>query len=255
MNLRKFLSAAVGFVIFVGLWELATHGNSVGDLPSPWMTLRGLGQVAAQGVLWQNIVASVFRVAWGFCLAAAVGIPLGIALGWYPRLRATLNPLVQSLRPISPIAWLPFAVIMFGGHALSSDLSAIFLLFLSAFFPIVTASTSATASLDLKYIRSARNFGINGLDLFRRVILPAALPQILTGLRLALGISWVVVVAAEMLGVETGLGYQVMDSRNALRMDYVAAAMLVIAVIGLLLDTGMARLESTVLSRRGLSRK
>ncbi len=254
MKLRSFLNACLGFAAFVGLWQLATHGNKVGDLPSPWMTARGLGQVAAQGVLWQNIIASVFRVAWGFSLAAAIGIPLGIALGWYPRLRDVVNPLVQSLRPISPIAWLPFAVIMFGGTALSSDLSAIFLLFLSAFFPIVTASTSATASIDQKYIRSARNFGVEGFDLFRRVVLPAALPQVLTGLRLALGIAWVVVVAAEMLGVETGLGYQVMDSRNALRMDHVAAAMVVIAAIGLLLDTGMARVESTILARRGVRR-
>ncbi len=255
MNVRKFVNGCVGFAAFMGLWQLVTHGNSVGDLPSPLMTLKGLAQVSSQGVLWQNVIASVFRVAWGFCLAAAVGIPLGIALGWYPRLRETINPLVQSLRPISPIAWLPFAVIIFGGHALSSDLSAIFLLFLSAFFPIVTASTSATASLDQKYVRSARNFGVEGIDLFRRVILPAALPQILTGLRLALGISWVVVVAAEMLGVDTGLGYQVMDSRNALRMDYVAAAMVVIAIIGLLLDTAMARAESIVLARRGMSRR
>tara|TARA_R110002126_G_scaffold27665_4_gene92799 strand:- start:2245 stop:3012 length:768 start_codon:yes stop_codon:yes gene_type:complete len=255
MTVRSTVNATVGFAIFLFLWYLATHGNEVGDLPSPWMTVVALGEVSSQGILWQNVVASVFRVAWGFILAAAVGIPLGIALGWNMLLRETLNPLVQALRPISPIAWLPFAVIMFGGHALSSDLSAIFLLFLSAFFPIVTASTSATISLDLKYIRSASNFGIEGIDLFRRVVLPAAFPQILTGLRLALGISWVVVVAAEMLGVETGLGYQVMDSRNALRMDYVAAAMVVIAVIGLLLDTGMARIESIVLARRGISRR
>ena len=255
MTVRSTVNATVGFAIFLFLWYLATHGNEVGDLPSPWMTVVALGEVSSQGILWQNVVASVFRVAWGFILAAAVGIPLGIALGWNMLLRETLNPLVQALRPISPIAWLPFAVIMFGGHALSSDLSAIFLLFLSAFFPIVTSATSATISLDLKYIRSASNFGIEGIDLFRRVVLPAAFPQILTGLRLALGISWVVVVAAEMLGVETGLGYQVMDSRNALRMDYVAAAMVVIAVIGLLLDTGMARIESIVLARRGISRR
>lgn len=255
MSLRKIALATLGFGLFLGAWQLLTLGNQVGDLPSPWMTVRGLAQVSAQGVLWQNILASVFRVSWGFCLAAAVGIPLGIALGWYPLLRETFNPLVQSLRPISPIAWLPFAVIMFGGNAMSSDLSAIFLLFLSAFFPIVTASTSATESIDVKYIRSARNFGIEGFDLFRRVILPAALPQVMTGLRLALGISWVVVVAAEMLGVDTGLGYQVMDSRNALRMDYVAAAMVVIAVIGLLLDSGMAKIETFVLARRGVVRR
>lgn len=255
MSSRSFLLALLGFVAFILSWHLGAAGNHVGDLPGPAMTVRGLLAIAAQGVLWQNVVASVFRVAWGFCLAAAVGIPLGMAFGWYPLLRETLNPLVQSLRPISPIAWLPFAVLLFGGHSLSSDLSAIFLIFLSAFFPIITSATSAVASLDPKYVRSASNFGVGGLAFFRRVLLPASLPQILTGLRLALGIAWVVVVAAEMLGVETGLGYQVMDSRNALRMDFVAAAMVVIAVIGLLLDTGMARIESAALARRGMSNR
>lgn len=255
MPTRKILLATVGFALFVLAWHLATLGNSIGDLPGPWITLLGLVDVARQGLLWKNVVASVFRVAWGFSLAAAIGIPLGMALGWFPRLRETFNPLIQSLRPISPIAWLPFAVIMFGGTAMSSDMSAIFLIFLSAFFPIVTSSTSAIASLDRKYVRSAENFGVDGIEFFRRVALPASLPQVLTGLRLALGIAWVVVVAAEMLGVETGLGYQVMDSRNALRMDYVSAAMVVIAVIGLLLDSAMARIESAALARRGLSRR
>jgi NitT/TauT family transport system permease protein len=255
VNPRKILLGTIGFVAFLVAWHLTTLGNKIGDLPGPYLTGKGLVEVALQGVLWQNIVASVFRVAWGFILAAAVGIPLGMALGWYPRVRETWNPLVQSLRPISPIAWLPFAVILFGGNAMSSDLSAIFLIFLSAFFPIVTASTSAAESLDQKYIRSAANFGVDGVEFFRRVVLPASLPQILTGLRLALGIAWVVVVAAEMLGVETGLGYQVMDSRNALRMDYVAAAMVVIAVIGLLLDSAMARIEAAALDKRGLSRR
>jgi NitT/TauT family transport system permease protein len=255
MRPRALILATAGFAVFLLAWQLGTAGNKVGDLPSPWMTARGLAEIAMRGVLWENIVASVFRVAWGFSLAAAIGIPLGLALGWYPRLREAVNPLVQSLRPISPIAWLPFAVILFGGNAMSSDLSAIFLLFLSAFFPIVTASTSASTALDPRYIRSASNFGVEGVEFVRRVLLPAALPQILTGLRLALGIAWVVVVAAEMLGVETGLGYQVMDSRNALRMDYVAAAMVVIALIGLLLDTGMARIESAALARRGIRRR
>ncbi|QDU66368.1 ABC transporter permease [Engelhardtia mirabilis] len=255
MSPRALLLGTVGFAIFILSWHLATLGNQIGDLPGPAMTVRGLVQIAGEGVLWENVVASVFRVAWGFCLAAGIGIPLGMAFGWYPRLRETFNPLVQSLRPISPIAWLPFAVILFGGIRMSSDLAAIFLLFLSAFFPIVTASTSAVASLDLKYIRSARNFGVDGLAFFRRVVLPASLPQILTGLRLALGIAWVVVVAAEMLGVESGLGYQVMDSRNALRMDFVSAAMVVIAAIGLMLDMAMARVEATALARRGMSRR
>lgn len=252
---RKLVYGVGGFLAFFVTWHLCTLGNNVGEVPGPWLTFRGLLKIGGHGVLWQNIVASVFRVTWGFLIAAAVGIPLGVALGWVPWLKATFNPLVQSLRPISPIAWIPFANAAFGGHAMSSDFSAIYLIFLSSFFPIVTSTTSAVASVEQKFIRSARNFGVGGVALFRRVVLPAAMPQILTGLRLALGVSWVVVVAAEMLGVEQGLGYQVNDSRSALRLDLVGAAMVVIAMIGLLLDTAIARVEMAALARRGMNRR
>ena len=163
---------------------------------------------------------------------------------------------MQLLRPISPIAWLPIATLLFGTVRWfdPSDLAAIFLIFLSSFFSITTATASAVSAIDDKYLRSARNFGVTGLPLAARVLFPAALPQILTGLRLALGISWVVVVAAEMLGVSSGLGFQVNDARNNLRYDLVVAAMVVIGIIGLGLDTLMRGLERTELRRRGLLR-
>jgi len=253
---KRPLTAVVGFGIFFLVWHLVTLGNGTGEIPGPALTFKALIELAKGDILWRFSVASVFRVAWGFGLAAAVGIPFGMVLGWVPRLRDLCNPVVQSLRPASPIAWLPFAAVMFGGHGrLSSDYSAIFLIFYAALFPIVTATISAVSSIDQKYVRSAQNFGVTGVPLFRRVILPAAMPQILTGLRLALGIAWVVIVAAEMLGVEHGLGYLINDSRNAIRYDMIGAAMVTIAVIGLLLDTGMARIESAALARRGMSRR
>lgn len=256
MRTRSYALGLLGFVVFVTAWHLGTLGHGVGDVAGPYLTWLGLGDVLTAGVLWKNIVASVFRVSWGFCLAAGIGIPLGILFGWYPAFRMTFNPVVQSLRPISPIAWIPIAVLVFGGHPVySADVSAIFLVFLASFFPIVTATTSAVSSVDRKFIRSANNFGVRGLPFFRRVLVPAAMPQILTGLRLALGISWVVVVAAEMIGVERGLGFMVNDSRNAIRFDHVEAAMVVIAIIGLLLDTGMSRIEGAALARRGMSRR
>ncbi|MEZ5977796.1 MAG: ABC transporter permease [Planctomycetota bacterium] len=255
---------AIGVSLFVLAWHLATLGNGITGVPGPLLTWHGLVELATAGVLWKNIVASVFRVAWGFCLAVAVGIPLGTWMGWKANVAQALNPTIQLLRPISPIAWIPFAVIMFGGVNVgllgrrlfdAADVSAAFLIFLASFFPIVTATSSAVRGIDSKYIRSAANFGVTGKRLFTRVILPAALPQVLTGLRLALGIAWVVIVAAEMLGVTSGLGFQVNDSRNNLRMDYVAAAMLVIGSVGLLLDTGMSLLETQALARRGMSRR
>jgi len=258
------LLGALGLGGFLVAWQLATWGNGITDVPGPRLTFQGLVELATAGVLWKNIVASVFRVAWGFCLAAAVGIPLGMWMGWSRHGTLLLNPLIQTLRPISPIAWIPFAVVIFGGSDFylrgrilfdASDSSAIFLIFLASFFPIVTATTSAVQSIEQKYLRSAANFGVRGVQLLRRVILPAALPQILTGLRLALGIAWVVIVAAEMLGVTSGLGFQVNDSRNNLRMDYVAAAMVVIGLVGLGLDLAMSSLESQALARRGMSRR
>lgn len=264
MKLRSVLLGLCGLLAFHVVWALATWGNDITEIPGPGNAYRGLAELAGAGVLWKNIVASIFRVAWGFVLAAAIGIPLGVLMGWTPWVREFMNPVVQTMRPISPIAWLPFAVVMFGGTTVlladvtwsdASDNAAIYLIFLSSFFPIVTATTSAVRSIDQKYLRSAANFGVGGVQLFRRVILPAAMPQILTGLRLALGVAWVVIVAAEMLGVQSGLGFQVNDARNNLRLDWVGAAMVVIGLTGLLLDTAMAKLESAALARRGMARQ
>ncbi|MGB7345215.1 MAG: ABC transporter permease [Pirellulaceae bacterium] len=251
--IRKMLLGMTGIGLFLLAWQLATWGNSRSDVPGPWLALTGLAELASQGVLWRYIAASVFRVTWGFMLAVVVGVPLGLSIGWSRWIRELFNPLVQALRPISPIAWLPIAVLVFGGVRWwePSDLSAIFLIFLASVFPIITASTSAVESIDEKHLRAAENFGVRGFPLLRLVILPATMPQILTGLRLALGIAWVVLVAAEMLGVQSGLGFQINDSRNNLRYDFVVAAMLVISLIGMFLDGIMSRLENASLSRRG----
>lgn len=253
--LERLLLPLLGVGSGLLVWHLLCLGNDRSDVPGPLLTAEGLWELAANGLLLKNIVASLFRVGWGFTLAAAVGIPLGLSLGWFRGMRGAVNPLVQMLRPISPIAWLPISTLIFGAIKWfdPSDLAAIFLIFLSALFPIVTSTASSVQSIDLKYLRSARNFGVSGLHLVRTVILPATLPQVLTGLRISLGIAWVVVVAAEMLGVQSGLGYQVNDARNNLRYDIVTAAMVVIAVTGLLLDLFMSRLERTALQQRGMA--
>lgn len=218
-------------------------------IPRPLEAFRALWEMTLSGEMVKHIIASVFRVASGFFIASILAIPFGLALGSFASISSLTNSLIQILRPISPIAWLPFATLMFGG----GDKAAVYLIFYCAFFPIAVSTAAAVATVDLKYRRSAMNFGVQGLAAARYVILPAALPAVLTSLRIAVGISWVVVVAAEMLGVESGLGYLVLDARNALRFDKVGAAMIVIGAIGLAIDGTMRRFERVELERRGLA--
>ena len=225
-----------------------SHVTRASWLPGPAEALRALAAMARAGELTRHVVASVFRVATGFGLAVAIGIPFGLALGSFAWLHRFANAGIQLLRPISPIAWLPVATLALGG----GDLAAIFLIFLAAFFPVAVSTAAAVATVDLKYRRSAANFGVRGVDFARRVLVPAVLPAILTGVRIAVGIAWLVVVAAEMLGVESGLGYLVLDARNQLRYDRVVAAMIVIGAIGLSIDLVVRRFERGVLERRGL---
>lgn len=242
----RFTLPLLGVATFLVAWHVATRNAGPGDLPGVVPTLRGIGELARSGALARNVVASLFRVAWGFSLGALLGIPLGMLVGWNVRAHLALNPLVQALRPISPIAWLPVATLLLG----SGDAAAVFLIFLAAFFPIVVSTAAAVRSIEPALLRAARNFALRGPALVTRVILPAAFPQIVTGLRVALGIAWVVVVAAEMLGVSSGLGYQVNDGRNNLRFDLVLAAMVVIGLIGYGLDSVFRAIERAEMARR-----
>jgi NitT/TauT family transport system permease protein len=177
-------------------------------------------------------------VAAGYGIALAVGVPLGILLGWRPGAARAANPVIQLLRPISPLAWIPVAIVLFG----IGNLAAIFLIFLASLFPILVSAMNGVRGVPAMYRDAGRNFGLSRGALLSRVIFPAALPEILTGLRIALGIAWIVVVAAEMIAVNSGLGYLVIDSRNAgKRYDLVVAAMLLIGLIGLVLNLLIAR--------------
>jgi NitT/TauT family transport system permease protein len=169
-------------------------------------------------------------------------------LGWSPTAATVANPLLQLLRPISPIAWIPVAIVLFG----IGSLAPIFLVFLGAFFPVVLTAQNGVGNVPRMYIAAARNFGLSTAALLWRVVLPAALPEILTGLRIALGIGWLVVVAAEMIAVDSGLGYLIIDARNAgKRYDLVVAGMLLIGAVGLLLDLLLRRVESVRALRWG----
>ena len=169
-----------------------------------------------------------------------VGIPLGLWMGWVAGAYRTFNPIFQMLRPISPIAWIPLAILWFG----VGEVSPIFLIFISSVFPLIVQTTSGVHTIDRRYLRAAANFGVTRWVMFRRVVIPAVLPEIIIGMRIGIGVAWLVVVAAEMIALRSGLGYLIMDSRNAgNRYDLVIAAMILIGLIGLLLDGATRLLE------------
>jgi NitT/TauT family transport system permease protein len=238
-RIRSFFAVAV-IVIVVAVWWLAVNISGSRIFPTPWQVALGMGHLIQQGVLIQHVSASLYRVTYGYLLAATLGIGLGLLMGRFRGIHVALNSLVQILRPISPIAWIPLAILWFG----VSDLSPIFLIFLSSFFPMVVGTVAGVLTIDRQYIWAAENFGISGFRLLCFVIFPGALPQIITGMRIGLGVAWLVVVAAEMIAINSGLGYLIIDARNAgNRYDLVVAGMVIIGVIGLLLDRLMSGLE------------
>ncbi len=191
-------------------------------------------------MLLKYVVASLFRVTWGFGFAVLTAVPLGMLIGWYSRAEMALNPLIQIFRPISPLAWIPLAILWFG----VGDLSSIFLIFLGSFFPLLVTAIDAVHSIPAVYVQSGRNFGLPTAQLFQRVLYPASIPRLLSGLRITLGIAWLVVVAAEMIAVSSGLGFLIVDARNAgNRYDLVVAGMVAIGCIGLGLDAGLRSFE------------
>ena len=230
-----------GFVIIVFLWYGAKSAFDVPSyiLPGPVDVAKALAETAGSGQLFESAVASLFRVTWGFYLAVVTAVPLGLLMGRIRRFRDVLNPVIQFLRPISPLAWIPMALMWFG----IGDRPAIFLIYLSAFFPMVVFTVSGVAGIKGTFLQVAENFGLKGYELYMKVILPAALPEIIVGLRITLGTAWLVIVAAEMIAVKSGLGYLIIDARNSLRMDKVVAGMLVIGIIGLCLDYLVRLLE------------
>ena len=232
-------SLAVIALLLAAWWFLVAATGSV-IFPTPWQVVTGTLELVRDGTLFQHIGASLFRVGVGFLLAVAMAVPLGLWMGWVPRVFETLNPLFQILRPISPIAWIPIAILWFGvGNA-----SPIYLIFISSVFPMIVQTTSGVHTIERRYLRAAENFGVSRRTLFRRVVIPATLPQIVVGMRIGLGVAWLVVVAAEMIALRSGLGYLIIDSRNAgNRYDLVIAGMILIGLIGLLLDGLMRLLE------------
>ena len=239
-NLLVRLRPVAFITLFLTIWQFAISRHPVHLLPTPEEVVGGIGDLVQHGLLLKYVVASLFRVTWGYVLAVVLAIPLGLAIGWSRRAEMAFNPLIQILRPISPLAWIPIAILWFG----VGDLAAIFLIFLGCFLPLLLTAINAVQSIPAVYINAGRNFGLGSVELVYRVLYPAVVPQLIVGLRITLGIAWLVVVAAEMIAVNSGLGFLIVDARNAgNRYDLVVAGMVLIGIIGLLLDMGIRSLE------------
>ncbi|MEJ2038318.1 MAG: ABC transporter permease [Desulfosarcinaceae bacterium] len=236
----------IAFSILLILWEILSRvsGWSADIFPDPIAVASSLVELIVNGTMLRHTIASLYRVTAGFYMAIILGIPLGIILGRMESIRFLINPLIQFLRPISPLAWIPLAMLWFG----IGDPPAIFLIFLSSFFPLAVSTTIAVGNINKTYFQVAANFNFSRWEMISKLILPAIMPEVVTALRITITIAWLVVVAAEMIAVQSGLGYLILDSRNALRMDYVMDGMIVIGAIGLFLDYLMKRvgdIEST----------
>jgi NitT/TauT family transport system permease protein len=244
--INRVLPSLAVIALIIGVWWAAVIATASVVFPTPWQVVTGTVELVRDGTLWEHIAASLFRVGAGFGFAVIVAVPLGLWMGWVKGAYVTLNPLFQMLRPISPIAWIPIAILWFG----VGNVSPIFLIFISSVFPMVVQTVTGVHTIEKRYLRAAANFGVTRATLFRQVVIPAVLPQIIVGMRIGLGVAWLVVVAAEMIALRSGLGYLIIDSRNAgNRYDLVIAGMIIIGLIGLMLDGLMRLLEGLKLVR------
>lgn len=250
--MKKILSlknVIVSIAILIGIWQIAYMVSDYSDalFPSPYQSLLALIEMIKNGSLLENIGTSMYRFVSGYVTSVISAIFLGLILGRLPNIFKYINPAVQLLRPISPTAWMPFIVLLFG----IGDMPAIIIIFIAAFFPVLLSTVSAVSGIDPVYFKVARNFGIKQPHLTWKVILPAAFPQIANGIHLAIGTSWIFLVAGEMVGAQSGLGYQIIDARNNIRADILLATIIVIGVIGIILDGLLKLLERYILKAWG----
>ena len=251
-RLKPLLLAVTFPAALLLLWHVFTVGRPGSLIPPPyevWLELRdlafgGINDDAYSRTLHIHMLASISRVFGGFALAVIVALPLGMLIGRVPLVRQVIDPTLQILRPVPVTAWLPLAMIIFG----LGPRSAFFLVFLGAFYPILVNTVFGVRSVEPRLFEAAAMLGCTGSAQFFRVVLPAALPSIFTGMRLGLGFAWVVIVVGEMTGVPTGLGAIIMEARQLSRTEIVISGMIVIGIIGFLSDQLVMLLGRRLLS-------
>ena len=245
MKKERFLLPLLSILIWQGLSSIQVIPSY--KLPSPIEIVLGFKDLLMIGVppghlLHNHMLYSLYRVAWGYAVAALLAIPLGLLLGWSPGFLRMVRPLFEVVRPIPPLAWIPIAILWLG----IGIKSAAFIIFLGAFFPILLNTISGVLSIHPILVEAARTLHAKEKDIFLKVLLPGAVPSIFVGMRIGIGIGWMTLVAAEFTGVKEGygLGYMIMTARDIQRPDEILAGMLVIGVMGLLIDIGLRAIES-----------
>jgi len=253
LEMLRAIVLGAGFpLLLILVWDRAVAMTGTRLIPSPYQvavmmydfTFGGIYDDAFSGTILTHIWKSMQRVYGGFLLAAVVGIPLGMMLGRIKVLRQLLDPTISVLRPIPVTAWLPLSMIFFG----LGPNAAIFLVFLGAFYPILLNTMFGVRSIDPKLFEAASMLGCTGPSLFRQIVLPASLPAIFNGLRIAHGFAWILIVVGEMTGVPTGLGSVVMDGRTLSRTDLVITGMIVIGACGFVTDRIIVATSNRLLS-------
>jgi len=239
-------------LLLLALWQALSSLKAIPVhlLPSPFAILLGFRDLMLTGMppgyrLPYHALYSLYRVAWGFLAAALLGIPLGLLMGWSDRLRDLTAPIIELIRPIPPLAWIPIAILWFG----IGMKSAAFIIFLGAFFPILLNTISGVLSINPLFFEVAQTLNAKKRDVFFKVLIPGSLPSIFVGMRIGVGIGWMTLVAAEFTGVKTGygLGYMIMTARDIQRPDEILAGMLVIGLIGILINTALKACESRII--------
>jgi NitT/TauT family transport system permease protein len=251
-NAFRFLFPVIVILGILLVWFLATLANlfPAYALPSPGAVWKSFLEEIRAGRLVNDMIASLWRVAVGFVISATLGIPAGLWLGQHLHGRQAFVPLLNFFRFLSPLAWIPFAILWF--HI--GDKPAIFLIFMSSFFPLALATMAAVATIPSIYFRVAKDYHYKGFDLLTKVTFPAVLPQVITALRVSYGIAWVVIVAAEMVGCQDGLGYGIWEARNGLRLDSAVCYMIIIGLLGMGIDRLLAQLTKLPNVRWGYER-
>lgn len=250
---RGVLNFSLGLLILAALWWLGGYMISINPKTQSFAgfglipTLRSFPELWNLGKLQNAIAASGYRLGMGMLIAIAIGVPIGIITGRSQRFRELSNSSFQFLRMISPLSWMPIAVFVFAAW----DHSIIFLIAIASVWPVMFSTAAGLAKVDPAWFKVARNLGATPLQMLTRIILPAISFDIFTGIRLALGIAWVVLVPAELLGVTSGLGYAIKDARETLSYDHLTAMVLTIGIIGYLLDTCCALLVKRYSWHRG----